>query len=115
MNRLEHCPYVFMSYSGKRCCGTAMHYNLQRPNYSDLKSSNCQRMLKPIQFTVLEQNYNFQMLTIQIRFYNSKAKVLVHILILSCFAFYFAFVKKKEKRFCISHVLHLEENNAIKY
>lgn len=59
---------------------------------SDFKYSDCQRMLRPIEFTVLELNYNFQMLTIQIRFYNSRAKALVHILILSCFAFYFAFV-----------------------
>ena len=49
---------------------------------SDFKYSDCQRMLRPIQFTVLELNYNFQMLAIQIRFYNGEAEALVHILIL---------------------------------
>jgi hypothetical protein len=71
---------------------TAQSAKDKRRPTSDFKYSDCQRMLRPIQFTVLELNYNFQMLTIQIRFYNSEAKALVHILILSCLAFYFALV-----------------------
>lgn len=98
---LEDCPCVFTSCS-RRDVLSAMHSPSEgrKERTSDFKYSDRGRMFRPIQFTVLERNYNFQLLTIQIWFCNGAAQFLCP----SWFWRAWHFISVFKNKWCVSKI-----------